>query len=127
MERCRGSQGSPGGRIEWAAGTRISCRLPKADKKNQGAGHTVIGKYSRELDRFLKFCKHCGVFAARMITRDLLISYSTSWPELYPCTMTRAQVQARLKYFLRFCVESGWLRRVPKMTPIRVDEPPRCP
>ncbi len=102
-------------------------KLFKADKKNQGVSPAVNGKYSRELDRFLKFCERRTVFTVQMITRDLLIAYATSWPELYPSTMTRAQVQARLKHFLRFCLESGWLPRVPKMTPIRVDEPPTMP
>ncbi|MGA2237176.1 MAG: tyrosine-type recombinase/integrase [Terriglobales bacterium] len=101
--------------------------LFKADKENQGVSPAVNGKYARELDRFLKFCEHRSVFTVQMITRGLLIAYATSWPELYPSTMTRAQVQARLKHFLRFCQESGWMPRVPKMTPIRVDEPPTMP
>ena len=41
--------------------------------------------------------------------------------------MTRAQVQGRTKHFLRFCHDSGWLDRVPRMSRIHVDEAPTLP
>jgi site-specific recombinase XerD len=102
-------------------------RLFQADKENQGVSATVKGKYKRELERFIKFCEGRSIFTAQMITREMLIAYTTTWPELYPSSVTRSQVQARIKHFLRFCMESGWLLRVPKMTAVRVDASPTLP
>jgi integrase/recombinase XerD len=104
-----------------------AARLFRADKANQGVSETVKGKYERELKRFQTFCEAQSIFTVQMITRELLIAYAGTWPDLYGSTMTRSQVQARLKHFLRFCLESGWLVRVPRMTPIRVDEAPTLP
>lgn len=36
-------------------------------------------------------------------------------------------VQARLKNFLRFCFDSKWLERVPRLSPIKADEAPTLP
>src|SRR5713226_3083134 len=102
-------------------------KLFRADKENQGVTETVKGKYERELDRLRKFCEAHSVFTVQALTRELLIGYTGTWPELYPSTTTRYQVQARLKHFLRFCLESGWLDRAPKLTKIRVDEAPTLP
>jgi len=102
-------------------------KLFRADKENQGVTDTVKGKYERELDRLRTFCEKESVFTVQRLTRELLISYTATWPELYPSTATRYQVQARLKHFLRFCLDSGWLDRAPKLTPIRVDEAPTLP
>jgi len=102
-------------------------RLFQADKVNQGVSDTVKGKYARELDRLQRFCEGRAIFTVQGLTREVLIAYAATWPELYPSTMTRYQVQARTKHFLRFCHESGWLDRVPRMTPIRVDEAPTLP
>jgi site-specific recombinase XerD len=102
-------------------------RLFKADKENQGVSDTVTGKYKRELNRLCKFCEDHSVFTVQAITRELLIGYAATWPELYPSSATRYQIQARLKHFLRFCYDNRWLERVPKLTRIRVDEAPTLP
>jgi integrase/recombinase XerD len=101
--------------------------LFRADKENQGVTEGVEGKYERELDRLSKFCGSHAVFTVQAVTRELLIGYTATWPELYPSTTTRYQVQARLKHFLRFCLDSNWLDRAPKLTKIRVDEAPTLP
>jgi hypothetical protein len=36
-------------------------------------------------------------------------------------------VQARLKNFLRFCFDSKWLERVPRLSPLKADEVPTLP
>jgi integrase/recombinase XerD len=104
-------------------------RLFRADKENQGVSETVKGKYERELDRLSKFCEgqRVPVFTVQALTRELLIGYAATWPDYYGSTMTRYQVQARLKHFLRFCSDSGWLDRAPKLTRVRVDQPPTLP
>lgn len=102
-------------------------KLFQADKENQGVTDAVKGKYKRELDRLRMFCEAHAVFTVQAIARELLIGYAATWPDLYGSTMTRYQVQARLKHFLRFCLDSGWLDRVPKLTRIRVDQPATLP
>ena len=104
-------------------------RLFRADKENQGVTDAVKGKYERELHRLRKFCEdqRVPVFAVQALTRELLIGYAATWPDVYGSTMTRYQVQARLKHFLRFCMDSGWLDRAPKLTRIRVHQPPTLP
>jgi len=102
-------------------------KLFRADKENQGVSDTVKGKYKRELDRLSEFCAKHSVFTVQAVTRELLIGYAATWTEVYPSTTTRYQVQARLKHFLRFCHDSDWLARAPKLTKIRVDEPPTLP
>src|SRR5712692_3814447 len=102
-------------------------KLFQADKENQGVTEAVKGKYKRELDRLRKFCETHAVFTVQALTRELLIGYTATWPELYPSTTTRYQVQARLKHFLRFCLDSGWLERAPKLTKIRAEVAPTLP
>jgi integrase/recombinase XerD len=102
-------------------------RLFRADKENQGVTSTVKGKYQRELDRLQTFCEGRTIFTVQGLTREVLIAYAATWQDQYPSTMTRYQVQARTKHFLRFCHESGWLDRVPRMTTVRVDEVPTLP
>jgi integrase/recombinase XerD len=102
-------------------------RLFRADKENQGFSAGVNGKYERELDRLRAFCERHSIFTVQAVTREILIAYAATWPDLYESTMTRYQVQARLKHFLRFCMDSGWLDRAPKLSRIRVDAPPTLP
>lgn len=98
-----------------------------ADKTNQGLTDTVLGKYKRELERFKTFCEHRGVFVVPGITLELLSDFRSNWPALYPSTITRSRVQARLRTFLRFCYDAKWLDRVPKMSAIKEDEAPTLP
>ena len=32
-------------------------------------------------------------------------------------------VQKHLNHFLRFCYNAGWIDRIPKLSPIKIDEP----
>jgi integrase/recombinase XerD len=85
------------------------------------------GKYKLEISRFVSFCESAGVFTLDAVTVPLLTSYKASWPALYESTYTRAFVQKRLRVFLRFCHNAGWLDRVPKMSPVKIAEPPTLP
>ncbi len=102
-------------------------RLFNADKRNQSVSQEVKGRYERELKRFGAFCETHGVYTVRAISRELLIDYSATWPDLYPSTTTRFFVSARLKHFLTFCFESQWLDRVPKLARVKIDEPVTLP
>jgi integrase len=99
----------------------------EADKKNQGLTPDVLRKYTRELARLRAFGEKQGVFTVPGLTRDLLIAYQGDWLTLYPSSNTRSSVQARLKNFLRFCYDSKYLDRVPRLSSIKVDAPPTLP
>ena len=99
----------------------------RADKENQGLTRDVLNKYERELTRLEGFAAKNDVFTVQGLTRELLISYQADWPVLYPSSNTRSSVQARLKNFLRFCYDSKYLDRVPRLSSIKVDEPPTLP
>lgn len=102
-------------------------KLFKTDKENQKVTDGVLGKYTRELDRLQSFAREKGVFTVGRLTRELLIEYQATWKEHYPSSNTRQMVQARLKNFLRFCYDSRWLDRVPRLSVIKADEAPTLP
>lgn len=97
------------------------------DKKTQGITADVLGRYERELSRLRDFAEHKGVFTAAGLSRELLIEYKADWGDLYPSGNTQASVQARLKNFLRFCFDSQWMNRIPKLSRVKVDEVPTLP
>jgi integrase/recombinase XerD len=99
----------------------------KSDKKNQGITPDVLNKYARELDRLRAFAEARKVFTVAGLSRELLIDYHAEWETLYPSSNTRQMVQARLKNFLRFCFDSEWLDRVPRLSPIKADAAPTMP
>jgi integrase/recombinase XerD len=98
-----------------------------ADQVNEGWTAGVLGKYTRELARLQGHCEGQEVFTVQGITRELLVGYQATWPELYPSTQTRQAVQARLRKLLRFCYDNRWLDRVPRTARIKVDEAPTLP
>jgi integrase/recombinase XerD len=97
------------------------------DKKNQGVTANVEGKYTRELARLRQFCEHRGVFVVNGITRELLTSYASTWADDYKASTTRSRVRDRLKTFLRYCFEAEWLPRLPKVSPVKVEQIPTLP
>src|SRR5260370_30588141 len=66
-------------------------------------------------------------FFPREIALDDLTEFRAGWKHLYPSSTTRAKVQERLRAFLRYCYESEMIDRVPKLSPIKVDEAPTLP
>ncbi len=96
-------------------------------KEGQGISPDVVERNRRELTRFAGFAERYGIFTIPGVTLDLLTEYRATWVDTYPSSLTRALVQKRLRGFLRFCVDSGWLIQVPKLTPIKTDEPPTMP
>jgi integrase/recombinase XerD len=98
-----------------------------ADKKSQGVTADVLGRYERELARLRDFAERKGIFTAAGLSRELLIAYKADWEDLYPSGNTQASVQARLKNFLRFCFDSQWMDRIPKLSRVKVDEIPTLP
>jgi integrase/recombinase XerD len=102
-------------------------KLFLADKKNQGLTADIQGRYSRELDRLQAYCNDESVFTVAGLTRELLVGYQATWHDLYSSSNTRLAVQARLRNFLRFCYDSGYLPRIPRTSRIKVTEPVTMP
>ena len=42
---------------------------------------------------------------------------------MYKSSYSRAVVQKHLNHFLRFCYNAAWIDRIPKLSPIKIDEP----
>jgi integrase/recombinase XerD len=97
------------------------------DKKVQGVTLSVIGKYTRELDRLRRHCEAAGVYTVQALTRELLTGFCATWEGMYPSSSTRAKVRERLRGFLRYCYEAQWLDRVPVLPKIQVSQSPTLP
>lgn len=93
------------------------------EKRLKGIGKELIDRYQRELDRFQKFLEGEKLYTVKGITRELLSRFVGTWETLYPSSCTRFNARTRLITFLKFCYDSGWLDRVPKMPEILVDYP----
>lgn len=98
-----------------------------SDKRSQGLDAHVLKKYDRELSRFSEFMAKRTRFLPNEIRLEDLTVFRAGWSDAYPSSTTRAKVQERLRAFLRYCFESELIDRVPKLSPIRVDEPPTLP
>lgn len=97
------------------------------DKETQGLEPTTLVPYKRELSRLQMFCAGKGVHTVPLLTLELLSEFRGTWVSNYPSSTTRALAQKRLKHFLRFCHHAGWLPIIPKLSPIKVDEPETMP
>jgi site-specific recombinase XerD len=101
--------------------------LFKADKKVQGVSPGTLSRYECELGRLQAYCEREGIYTVQNISRDLLTGYCSTWEGYYPSSTTRAKVRERLRSFLRYCYECGWLERIPQTPKIKVNEPPTMP
>ncbi len=96
-------------------------------KCSQELSTDVTGKFGRELVRFDEFMSTRSRFFPADIRLEDLEAYRATWKQQYPASSTRQQVQARLRSFLRYCYEAGWLTKLPKLSPIKVTETPTLP
>lgn len=96
-------------------------------KEVKGIADGTQQKYKSQLLRFVTFCEGRGVFTLEALDTLLLTDYKATWPKLYPSSHTRHVVQLRLRVFLNYCHDAGWLTRLPKLDTIKVDEPPTLP
>jgi hypothetical protein len=61
------------------------------------------------------------------LTKELLTGYAATWPEAYPASSTRSRVRDRPSTFLRYCYQAEWLPRIPKLSPVKVEQAPTMP
>ena len=99
----------------------------RADKKNQGVTAGRAEQIQTRAESLEAYAGSKGAFTVAGLTRELLIEYQSDWEAVYPSSNTRQQVQARLRSFLRFCFDSRWLDRIPRMSTIKADEAPTLP
>jgi integrase/recombinase XerD len=79
-----------------------------SSKKNSGeSGEAAMAKHRMGIERFLKFMEQRSVTFLSQITDAHLEAYRDTWEELYPASVTRAQVQNRLLEFFRYAASRG--------------------
>jgi integrase len=82
----------------------------------------VVSRNRVEMMRFADFCERNDAYVVGRVNGLLLTDYKRTWPSLYQSTGTQHGVQKRLKDFLSFCADQGWLARVPVMAPVKITE-----
>ena len=97
------------------------------DKENQEVTPKVLAKYTRELARLRSYCEGRKIFVVSGLSKELLTGYASTWPELYPASSTRSRVRDRLSTFLRYCYQAEWLPRIPRLSPVKVEQAPTMP
>jgi integrase/recombinase XerD len=97
------------------------------DKKNQDVTPKVLAKYTRELARLKSYCEGRGIFVVSGLTKELLTGYAATWPDSYQASSTRSRVRDRLSTFLRYCYQAEWLPRIPRLSPVKVEQAPTMP
>lgn len=98
-----------------------------SDKSSQGLDTGVLKKYERELRRLVEFMAKRSRFFPHELDLENLTEFRAGWLETYPSSTTRSKVQERLRGFLRYCQNGGMIDRIPRLSPIKVDEPPTMP
>src|SRR5262249_36156157 len=64
---------------------------------------------------------------AQALTLENLTALRTAWTPVYKSSYSRSVVQKHLNHFLRFCYNAGWIPRIPKLSPIKIDAPETMP
>lgn len=97
------------------------------EKRLQNVGPVSLKKYFRDLERLRVFMASKDKFYVEEITLQVLTEFRSQWANVHASSITRQKVQERLRAFLRYCYEAGWLPRVPKLPAVRITEPPTLP
>jgi site-specific recombinase XerD len=107
--------------------TERAIELFISDKRTQGVDAEVLGKYKRELARLKDFMKKRSKFFPHEIGVGDLTEFRAGWTIIYPSSVTRSKVQERLRGFLRYCLASNLIVRVPQLSAIQVKTTPTLP
>lgn len=95
-----------------------------ANKQAQNIKPRVQAMYARELKRLRNFSEARSLMTAKQsLTIDNLVALRATWNPVYKSSYSRAVVQKHLNHFLRFCYNAAWIDRIPKLSPIKIDEP----
>lgn len=96
-------------------------------KQSQRIGGTTVKRHKRELNRLADFLAENGIFVPNAITAAALHKFRETWKTLYPASSTQREAQQRIRQFLRFLHDDGCLQKLPRLSPIKVDQPPTMP
>jgi len=97
-------------------------------KVAQGVKPRVRKMYARELKRLQAFSESKGILTAKQaLTLENLEALRGTWSAVYKSSWSRQVVQKHLNHFLKYCYNAGWVDRVPKLSPIKVDQPETMP
>lgn len=96
----------------------------EGNKEAQGIKPRVRAMYSRELKRLREFSERHGRLTVKQaLTIENLIALRATWAPVYKSSYSRAVVQKHLNHFLRFCYNAGYIERIPRLSPIKIDAP----
>lgn len=97
-----------------------------ANKKAQGISEHAYKMYVRELALLQSFSDKNRTFtASAALTMERLTAFRDTWT--YGSTYTQAVTQKRLRHFLRFLYNNGWIERIPALSPIKIKSPETQP
>jgi len=96
-------------------------------KRTQKIGDTTVKRHERELKRLADFLADNGIFTPVGINATVLYKFRDRWPKLYPASSTQREAQQRIRQFLRFLHDEGHIQKLPRLTPIKVDQQPTMP
>jgi integrase/recombinase XerD len=106
---------------------RRAVELFISDKKTQGTDEDFVKRYERELERFVDFMEQRGVFFPADMQVEHLTEFRTTWEQWYKSSITKSKCQERMRAFFRYCHNARMIDRIPRMSPIKIVEPPTMP
>ena len=80
-----------------------------------------------ELGRFVDFMEQRGVFFPADMQVEHLTEFRTTWEQWYKSSITRSKCQERMRAFFRYCHNARMIDRIPRMSSIKIVEPPTMP
>ena len=86
-----------------------------------------LKRYRRELDRLLNFLDGSLYSFPADIQLEHLTEFRATWDQWYPSSITKSKCQERLRAFLRYCFNARMIDRIPKLSSIKIVEPPTMP
>lgn len=83
--------------------------------KAKGMRQDSSERHRRELERFVAFMEARQVFYLHAFDLKHLFEYVETWEHQYPAVATRRLVRHRLQQFLKFCVATDELSKLPEI------------
>jgi integrase/recombinase XerD len=98
-------------------------------KQGQNLSTAVILRHTRELGRLTAFCERNHLHTVPQMRLHHLSQFRATWPNDYPASSTRAQVQGRLCEFFDYCLHADLITKntAAGLSSIKVDQEPTLP
>lgn len=106
---------------------RRAVELFLSDKKTQGTDEDFVKRYEREFERFVDFMEQRSVFFPADMQVEHLTEFRMTWEQWYKSSITKSKCQERLRAFFRYCHNARMIDRIPRMSAIKIVEPPTMP